>query len=113
MVKTDLCICPIFHWTVPRIKARMAMCFMAFSLVHFLGHRLSGSKNCLSPERIQEALLNWPCTILRDEKTDKRYVLSTKPTKEVESMYKATGVTMATTTDRLEKGRSRGKGVTT
>ena len=105
IAKTDLRIRPIFHWTVPRIKAHIAICFMAFSLIRFLCHRMSGRKDRLSPKRIREALLARQCTILRDQETDTRYAVYSKSTEEVKAIYKAMGMKLVTATHRVETGK--------
>jgi transposase len=38
--KHDLLIRPIFHWSEQKIKAHIAIAFMAFSLVRHLEYRL-------------------------------------------------------------------------
>ncbi len=103
--KTDLRIRPIFHWTVPRIKAPIAICFRAFSLRRFLCHRMSGCKDRLSPKRIREALLARQCTILRDQETDTRDTVYSKNTEEVKAIYKAMGMKLVTATHRVETGK--------
>ena len=103
--KTDLRSRPIFHWTVPRIKAPMAIGFRAFRLRRVLCHRMSGPKDRLSPKRIRDALLARQCTILRDQETDTRYAVSSKNTKEVKAIDKAMGMKLVTATHRVETGK--------
>ncbi len=103
--KTDLRSRPICHWTVPRIKAPIAIGFKAFSPIHFLCHRMSGRKDRLSPKRIRDALLARQCTILRDQETDTRDTVSSKNTEEVKAIYKAMGMKLVTATHRVETGK--------
>jgi transposase len=54
--KHDLRMRPIFHWTPRRIKAHIAICFMAFSLIRTLQSKLRRDYKLLSPEKIRDEL---------------------------------------------------------
>ena len=101
IIKTDLKVRPVYHWTEARIKAHLALSFMAFSLVRHLGHRLAGRRLTLSPEVIREALTHQQCSLIRDTETGRRYVMPSATTREAETIYKAMGVRMATRTHEL------------
>jgi len=42
--KHDLRVRPVFHWTASRIKAHIAICFVAFALIRFLQYRIKQMK---------------------------------------------------------------------
>ena len=77
--------------------AHIALCFMAFSLIRHLGHRLAGLDMRLSPRGIRDALAHQQCSIVRDDESGRRYVIPSTTTKEGKAIYKAMGVKMGTT----------------
>ncbi len=55
--KHDLKVRPIFHWTPKRIRAHLAIAFMAFACMQHLAYRVKlQKKRPLSPEAIRDAL---------------------------------------------------------
>jgi len=56
--KHDLKVRPIFHWKPERIKAHMAISFMAFTCVRNLEYRIKLQYKKLSPEVIRRELLH-------------------------------------------------------
>ncbi len=77
--KHDLKIRPIYHYNERRIKAHIAICFMAFACVKYLEYkvRLQGQTK-LSPEVIRRELGHVQTSILRNEKTESMYALPSK-----------------------------------
>jgi transposase len=76
--KHDLLIRPIFHWTQSKIKAHIAIAFMAFSLVRHLEYRLELNWYNYSPEVIRRELLRvqWSVIIDKTNPTDKYFLPS-------------------------------------
>lgn len=70
--KHDLLIRPIFHWTERKIKAHIAISYMAFSLVRHLEYRLELNGYNYSPEVIRRELLRVQWSIIFDKTDVKR-----------------------------------------
>jgi transposase len=87
--KHDLLIRPIFHWTEQKIKAHIAIAFMAFSLVRHLEYRLKLHWYSYSPQVTREALLRVQWSIIF-EKTNpkKKWFLPSKISTIAQSIYK-------------------------
>ena len=90
--KHDLRIRPIYHWTPERIKAHIAICFMALTCIRHLSYRIKVMYQNLSPEVIKNELIHVQTSILKDVKTDKRYCLPSKITDHIRKIYKIMGL---------------------
>ena len=82
VAKTDLRIRPIYHWTPRRIKAHIAICFMALVCVRYLTYRVKNQYKPLSPKAIRHHLTSIQASILKSTKTKKRYALPANATEE-------------------------------
>ena len=87
ITKHDLRVRPIWHWTPARIRAHIAISFMAFACVRHLAYRVAVQKRRMSPEAIRSALVHRQCSILRCQQTGNRYVIPSKPTPKAEMIY--------------------------
>ena len=88
--KHDLRVRPIFHWSPKRIQAHMAICFVAFSLIRFLQHRLKYKrKENFSAERIRDELYRIQDSIVRNRTNYERYVIPSKPSQDAIKIYDA------------------------
>jgi len=86
--KHDLRVRPVFHWSADRIKAHIAICFVAFALIRFLQYRIrQKTGEYFSPERIREELYRVQESILRYKVNNERYVVPSKPSQDVEKIY--------------------------
>jgi transposase len=90
--KHDLRIRPIYHWTPERIKAHIAICFMALTCIRHLSYRIKVQYQSLSPELIKNELIHVQTSILKDIKTEKRYCLPSKITDNIRKIYKIMGL---------------------
>ena len=97
ITKHDLKIRPIYHWKPSRVKAHLAISFMAYTLVRHLEHRVKLQYIKLSPERIRKILLSIQVSILYDTRTNKKFVLPSKISQEVKKIYKLMEVPISTT----------------
>jgi len=87
--KHDLLIRPIFHWTEQKIKAHIAISFMAFSLVRHLEYRLELHWYNYSPEVIRRELLRVQWSIIFDKTNDKeKYFLPSNISDIANNIYK-------------------------
>ena len=101
ITKHDLKIRPIYHWKERRIKAHIAISFMAYTLIRHLEHRVRLQYKKLSPEQIRKTLLSVQASILHDKKTNKRYVLPSNVPLDAEKIYKLMDVSLKTSVYRI------------
>jgi transposase len=88
--KHDLRMRPVFHWSPDRIKAHIAICFVAFSLIRFLQHHIKQEVNELfSARRISLELSSVQESILYDiRERNNQYVIPSKSSDNVLLIYK-------------------------
>lgn len=89
--KHDLSIRPIYHWTPSRVKAHIAISFMAFACVRNLEYRVKMQYEKLSPEVIRQELLNVRASVIEDTQTQKRYLLPFPISTEAKQLYRTVG----------------------
>jgi transposase len=88
--KHDLRMRPVFHWSSHRIRAHIAICYVAFALIRFLQYKIKQqTKENFSAERISEELYRIQESILRDTRNNNRYVLPSKPSDDALKIYEA------------------------
>lgn len=85
--KHDLRMRPIFHWTPKRIKAHIALCYMALACVRALEYKVRLQYKKLSPEAIRKHITDLEISILKDTQTNKRYTLPSKATQDAKKIY--------------------------
>jgi len=88
ITKHDLKIRPIYHWKPSRVKAHLAISFMAYTLVRYLEHRIRLQYKKISPQKIREILLSVQTSILYDTATDKKFTLPSKVSEDTKKIYK-------------------------
>jgi len=96
ITKHDLKIRPIYHWKPSRVKAHLAISFMAYTLVRHLEYKVRLLYKKRSPERIRQTLLSVQSSILYDTKTDKKFAFPSKISDEAKVIYKLMGVKLYT-----------------
>ncbi len=92
ITKHDLRVRPVFHWTDRRIRAHLAIAFMAYACVRHLARRVALQKRPMSPRVIREALNDRQCSVLHDPETGKRYVIPSRPSAEAKDIYATLGL---------------------
>ena len=92
ITKHDLKIRPIYHWKPSRVKAHLAISFMAYALVRHLEYRVRLQYKKLSPQKIRQILLSIQTSILYDIKTDRKFALPSKVSDDAKKIYKLMGV---------------------
>ena len=90
--KHDLRMRPIFHWTTKRIRAHIALCFMALSCMRTLEYKVRLQYRKMSPAAIRNTLLSIEVSLLKDYKTGKRYSLPSKATQDAKKIYQLLGL---------------------
>lgn len=89
--KHDLRIRPIFHWTSRRVRAHLAICFMALVCVRHLTYRVAHQYQALSAAQIRNHLSGIQMSILRHQQNGDRYALPSSFTSEAKKIYQAVG----------------------
>lgn len=85
--KHDLRIRPIYHWAPEKIKAHIAICFMALVCVKHLTHRIKLQYKPMSPEAIRNQLIAVKISISKDIETNKKYAIPSRITQEIKKIY--------------------------
>lgn len=90
--KHDLRMRPIFHWTPKRIKAHIALCFMALMCVRVMEYSVRLQYKKLSPAAIKNELMRLETSILKDYKTEKQYAMPSKASQDAKKIYQILGL---------------------
>ena len=99
--KHDLRVRPVFHWTPARIRAHLAISFMALLCVRHLVYRV-GFRARLSAEAIRNALLHVQYSVLEHVSTQHRYVIPSQVSQEAVKVYQAVGLKHSRVPTQLE-----------
>ena len=90
--KHDLKIRPIFHWTPRRVRAHIALCFMALCLARQLQYRMQVLGKPYSTEVIRQSLLKVQLSIVRDQHTKRMYGIPSAISPQAKEIYQAVGL---------------------
>ena len=90
--KHDLKIRPIFHWRDRRIRAHIAICYMAFCCLQHLRHRLAARGHRMSPDRIRRALNELEISVLCERSGVRKFGMPSAPTEDAERIYRTLGL---------------------
>ena len=96
ITKHDLKVRPIYHWTPRRVRAHIAIAFMAFTCVRHLMYRVKLQYQSLSPAVIRNALIHVQHSILEHRTTHKRYVIPSQISPEAKKLYELMGLSAST-----------------
>ncbi|GAB6010455.1 IS1634 family transposase [Dysgonomonas reticulitermitis] len=90
ITKHDLRVRPVFHWSADRVRSHLAICFVAFSLIRFLQHRIKKEINeNFSAERIKDELLRIQESVVKDITNNNKYVIPSKTSTDALKIYQA------------------------
>jgi len=92
--KHDLRIRPIFHWSEKRIRAHVALCFMALTCLRWLMYTCALRYERLSAEVIRNELAHVQVSILQDQTTQRRFAIPSKPTRHAKNLFRMVGKTL-------------------
>jgi transposase len=95
--KHDLKVRPIYHWTQDRIKAHIALCFMALVCVRHLEYRINLTAEKMSPERIRKALLSVGVTTVRHMEDKRLFAIPFNASDDAKKIYKTFGLNLSQT----------------
>ena len=96
ITKHDLKIRPIYHWKPSRVKAHLAISFMAYALVRHLEYRVRLQYKKLSPQKIRNILLSIQSSILYDTATNRKFSMPSKVSQDAKKIYKLMEVNVKT-----------------
>lgn len=84
---------PIYHWQPYRVKAYMAISFMAFVCVRHLVYLVASiSHQKLSAEKIKQALLQVQASVIEDQDSNKTFLLTSQMPARAERIYRLVGI---------------------
>lgn len=101
--KTDLKIRPIYHYTPRRIKAHIAICFMALACARNLEYRVKNTYKKLSYKRIRDELLSVQVSILKDISSGQKFCIPSKVSDIAYRVYRTIGINIDSTPFELVK----------
>ena len=90
--KHDLKMRPIYHWTEKRIKAHVAICYIAYALAKHAVYRVSLQQESMSFEHIRNELLHAQSSIVRDLESKKKFVIPSNLTVSQKKIYQTFGI---------------------
>ena len=93
--KHDLKVRPIFHWTPQKIRAHIAICFMALTCVRYLHYRVKTQYTPLSIERIRQLLVSVQVSIIKHQQTDTLYGLPSAIIQDTKKIYQTMGLKLS------------------
>jgi len=92
VTKHDLKVRPIYHFKPQRVKAHLAISFIAYALVKHLQYRVKLQYRKLSPEKIRQHLINVQTSILLNTKKRIRYGLPSRMSQEARKIYQVQAI---------------------
>ena len=104
VLKHTLRVRPVFHWTERRVRAHVALCYVAFALLRILRWKYArqhAGQPLLSEDRILAELGNVTVSLIRDQGNGNRYLVPFGSTREQRLLYKTVGLTLRRTTTLL------------
>ncbi|MBF0457689.1 MAG: IS1634 family transposase [Nitrospirae bacterium] len=90
--KHDLKFRPVFHWSPGRIRAHIAICYIAYAIAKQALNRLELRQIPMSFERLRDELLYAQSSILLDISSKKRYAIASNVTELQRSIYQTFGL---------------------
>lgn len=99
--KHDLKMRPIYHWSPHRVKAHIAISFIAFVCVRYLEYLVSIQYEKLSPEIIRKSLLEVQASIVQDDDSGRKFLLSSVISSEAKQIYRIIGIKIPSNTTEI------------
>lgn len=103
VTKHDLKVRPVYHWKPSRVKAHIAISFIAYTMVKHLEYRVKLQYVKMSPEKIRQTLVNVQTSIMYDKKKHIRYALPSNSSIDAKKIYKILNIPIKSTPYILEK----------
>lgn len=105
--KHDLRIRPIYHWTTRRIRAHLAICFMAFCCVQYLCYRLKSIGHPMSAEHIARELNSVQNVVLAHTESERKFVMPMRASEPAKRIYRCLNLTRDEKTYELTPAEKR------
>lgn len=93
--KYDLKIRPVFHWTPQKIKAHIAICFMALTCVRYLHYRTKTQYVPLSEQNIRQQLLSVQISVLKHQQSKILYGIPSPIKQDIKKIYQIMGLKLS------------------
>jgi len=90
--KHDLRIRPIYHWSERRIRAHIAICFMALVCVRYFCYRVKVQYKSVSAEEIRRELKRVQVSVVKDIETEKKYCIPSNSSTLAKKLYHIVGL---------------------
>lgn len=87
--KNDLKLRPIYHWKPERIRAHIAICYVAFALMSYAKIKLKEHNVNISFETLREELIKAQSSIIEEKGSNRRFSLPSRETAIQKSIYDA------------------------
>ena len=100
--KHDLKMRPVFHWNPRRIKAHIALCYMALVCTKTLEYKVEYQYKKMSTGAIRKSLSELEMSILKDKRTNKVYALPAQASGEAKKIYDVLGLKWQETPFEIE-----------
>lgn len=100
--KHDLRMRPIYHWKPHRIKAHIAISFIAFVCVRYLEYLISIKEVKISPEIIRQTLLQVQASVIEDKSTGRQFLLTSNISDNAKKLYKLIGIKLPSSTSEIK-----------
>ena len=91
--KHDIKLRPIYHWKPSRIRAHIAICYIAFALQSYARATLKDHGLNISFETLREELIKAQSSVVQDTATGTFFSMPSKGTELQRNIYKAFGYT--------------------
>ena len=107
VLKHTMAVRPVFHGAERRVRAHVAICFVAFALLRILRHRypiMHGASEPLSEARILSELSGVEASVILDRTTKAQYLLPSAAGPTKTRLYNAVGQQLRRKTVLLKKG---------
>jgi len=102
--KQDLKMRPIYHWKPHRVRAHIAISFIAFVCVRYLEYLVLARSQKLSLEVIRKSLLRVQASILEDTESGKTFLLTSPIPPHAKKIYQVVGIKIPPCTTEIQRG---------
>lgn len=92
ITKHDLAMRPIYHFKPERIKAHVALCYLAYALLRHAQYRMGLQQHPVSVEHLRNELLSVQASIVRDKVGGGLYRIPSAMSQEAKAIYQAFGL---------------------
>lgn len=105
--KHDLKLRPIYHWKPERIRAHIAICYVAFALLSYAKIKLRENNINISFETLREELIKAQSSLLKDTTTDAIIAIPSRIRSLQREIYAAFGLNRTQKTTVLNPGSTK------